>query len=115
VLKLLVPARRSYNLGVSLDLDEICMQRLTPGESLGLRDASGCTITCCAGMVWITREGDSRDIFLAAGQSFTIDGPGLALIHAMEGMKDEWMSDSGITVISLPLRFRRRLPRDEAS
>jgi hypothetical protein len=92
--------------------NNICTTRLAPGESLRLRDAVGCTVTCCAGTVWITQQGDLRDIFLAAGQRFTFDRPGLALIHAMEGMKDEWMSDSGITVISLPLRLRRRFPRE---
>mgnify|MGYP001597689678 CR=1 FL=1 len=82
------------------DLDDICTRRLTPGTTLKVRNAVGCTVMCCAGTVWITQENDARDIFLTAGQCFTFDRPGLALIRAVEGMKDEWMSDSGITVIS---------------
>ena len=62
---------------------------------------------CCAGTVWITQQGDSRDIFLTAGQRFAFDRAGIALIGAVEGMKDEWMNDSGITVISLPLKLLR--------
>jgi hypothetical protein len=87
------------------NLDDMGTKRLAPGQSLRVRDAIGCTVMCCAGTVWITQEGDPRDIFLTAGQRFTFDRPGLAFIRAEEGMKDEWMSDSGITVISLPLKL----------
>jgi hypothetical protein len=88
-----------------LDTDDICTRRLTPGRSLKVRDAAGCTIQCCAGMVWITQEGDARDIYLSAGECFTFDRSGIALISPEEGMKDEWMADTGITVISLPARL----------
>ena len=87
--------------------DDMGTKRLAPGQSLKLRDAAGRTVMCCAGTVWITQEGDARDIFLTAGQRFTFDRPGLALIRAEEGMKDEWMRDSGIVVISLPLNPTR--------
>ena len=84
------------------DPDEICVQRLTRGQSLKLRDATGCVVMCCAGTVWITQENDAHDIFLTAGQRFTLDRPGLALICAEEGMKNERMDDLGYAVISLP-------------
>lgn len=70
-----------------------------------MRDAAGCMVMCCAGTVWITQEGDARDIYLSAGESFTFDRPGTALISPEEGMKDEWMADTGITVICLPARL----------
>lgn len=73
------------------NLDDMGTKRLAPGQSLRVRDAIGCTVMCCAGTVWITQEDDLRDIFLTAGQRFTFDRPGLALIRAEEGMKDEWM------------------------
>lgn len=84
------------------DPDETCVQRLTQGQSLKVRDATGCTVMCCAGTVWITQENDARDIFLTAGRSFTFDRPGLALIRAEEGMYDPWTGNPGMTVISLP-------------
>ena len=86
-------------------LEEIRMVRMTPGRSLRLHDAAGCTVTCCAGTVWITQERDARDVFLATGESFTLDRPGLALIRAEAGMKDEWLSDTGITVICVPAKL----------
>ena len=81
------------------------MRRLAPGGSLQVRDAAGCTVSCCAGTVWITQENDIRDVFLAAGESFTFDRKGLAVIRAEKGMRDEWMADTGITVICLPARL----------
>ena len=82
------------------DADDIRVRRLTPGESLKLRDAVGHTLMCCAGTIWITQENDARDIYLSAGESFTVDRPGTVLISAEEGRTDEWLNDSGITVIS---------------
>ena len=87
---------------MSADADDIRVRRLTPGESLKLRDAAGHTVVCRAGTIWITQENDPRDIYLSAGESFTFDRPGTVLISAEEGMKDEWLNDSGITVISAP-------------
>lgn len=62
---------------------------------------------CCAGTIWITQEGDPRDIFLAAGERFTLDRPGLALISAEEGARNEWMDDVGFAVITLPAILTR--------
>ena len=89
------------------DADDIRVKRLTPGESLKLRDAAGHTVMCCAGTIWITQENDARDIYLSAGESFTFDRPGTVLISAEEGMKDEWLNDSGIVVISAPGKLLR--------
>jgi len=72
-----------------------------------VRDAAGCPVMCCAGAVCIAQEGDARSIFLAAGERYTFDRPGLASIRAVEGMKDEWLGDSGITVICLPVKAVR--------
>jgi hypothetical protein len=84
------------------DPDEICVQRLAPGQSLKVRDAMGCTVMCCAGTVWITQENDARDIFLTPGRRFTFDRPGLAMICAVEGVKNEWLDDMGFAVVGLP-------------
>lgn len=89
------------------DIDSICAMRLAPGKTLKVRDAVGCTLTCCAGTVWVTQENDARDIFLTAGQSFTFDRIGAALICAVEGMYDIWTGKPGIAVISLPTKLTR--------
>ncbi|MEK6593802.1 MAG: DUF2917 domain-containing protein [Pseudomonadota bacterium] len=87
------------------DIDSICTMRLAPGENLKVRDAVGSTLMCCAGTVWITQENDARDIFLTAGQSFTFDRTGVALICAVDGMCDIWTGNPGIAVISLPAKL----------
>lgn len=87
--------------------DDLCSRRLAPGETLVVRNAAGNALTCCAGTVWITQENDVRDIFLAAGQTFTLDRPGIALICAVEGMRDLWTGSPGIAVIAAPQTLLR--------
>lgn len=91
------------------NLEDRCVTRLTPGQSLRVRDATGCTIMCCAGTVWITQENDAREILLAAGQRFTFDRAGIALVCAVDGMQDLWTGNAGIAVICLPARLARRV------
>lgn len=59
---------------------EFGARQLTAREVLSIRDGLGRAVTCCAGMLWITQEGDRRDILLGPGQRFVIDRQGLALI-----------------------------------
>jgi hypothetical protein len=84
---------------------DICVRRLARGESLKVRDGAGRMVMCCAGTVWITQENDARDIYLTAGETFVLDRPGLALISAEEGVKDEWLDDIGFAVVGLPARL----------
>ncbi len=46
-------------------------------------DAAGVQIVCRAGSLWITLDGDSRDIVLAAGDSFMATDHRRALIYAL--------------------------------
>ena len=40
-------------------------------------------VACLSGSLWITQDGDLRDIVLGAGESFELDRPGDALISAL--------------------------------
>jgi hypothetical protein len=42
-------------------------------QHLRMHDACGWTVHAVAGTVWITQDGDVRDIVLEAGQSFVLD------------------------------------------
>lgn len=53
-----------------------------PRHGLALRDARGHTVTCLCGSIWLTMEGDRRDIVLAPGASFVVDRDGLTLLAA---------------------------------
>ena len=57
--------------------------KLAKGEILRIDDAKGHSVVVASGMLWITQEGDSRDIFLTDGDSFVFDRRGTALAQAI--------------------------------
>jgi hypothetical protein len=52
-------------------------------QHLAMRDAAGWTVKALTGSVWITQDGDQRDITLRAGQSFTVDRDGSTLVSPL--------------------------------
>ena len=58
-------------------------QTLDKGHLFRLHDALGLQVLCISGCLWVTQDGDPRDIVLEAGESFTIDRPGDALLSAL--------------------------------
>lgn len=44
----------------------------------------GRRVECVTGSLWITQDGDLRDIVLTAGESFAFDHQGDALISALD-------------------------------
>jgi Protein of unknown function (DUF2917) len=59
------------------------LTKLGKGELLRIHDGQGKGIAVFQGDVWITQEGDLRDVVLGAGDSFALDKPGLALVQAL--------------------------------
>jgi hypothetical protein len=57
--------------------------RLGRRGMLTLRASAGDRIDCLDGSVWITQEGDPRDIVLGASQSFTLDRAGTTIVEAL--------------------------------
>ena len=68
------------NISLSARAGAIRLQR---DQHLRLQDASGWSVKAVNGTVWITQEGDSRDIVLKDGQSFQFDRNGKALLSAL--------------------------------
>lgn len=62
---------------------DTAITRLATGHVLRIEDAEGQCIAVVNGMVWVTQEGDRRDIFLSDGDTFTLDRPGTALVEAI--------------------------------
>jgi len=69
-----------------MDLSQIASGiDLAPGQALRLEDATGRRVTVLQGHVWITQDGDPRDVVLQAGEDFVIERPGLALVTPLDG------------------------------
>jgi hypothetical protein len=49
-----------------------------------LEDARGQLVSCLTGTLWITQQGDGRDIVLQAGDDALIEHDGLTLLTALE-------------------------------
>ncbi len=57
--------------------------RLQPAQFAHLQGAVGWTVKALGGSVWITQDGDIRDVVLQAGDSFILDRKGPALISPL--------------------------------
>lgn len=53
------------------------------GSVLRIADGQGVVVHAWEGHLWITQGGDTRDHFVAPGESFTLDRDGVALVHAL--------------------------------
>jgi hypothetical protein len=51
---------------------------------LGIDDGRGLQLRIAAGTIWITQQGDMRDVILREGQSFVIDRPGRTVVQALD-------------------------------
>lgn len=57
---------------------------LAKRQILAVQRPAGVRIECLQGSVWITLDGDARDVVLGAGQAFTTDCPQRALVLALD-------------------------------
>jgi len=58
--------------------------RLGKKQLLAVTGGKGQPIVCRKGSIWITQDGDSRDVVLREGESFTLDRPGPAIVQSFE-------------------------------
>ena len=49
-----------------------------------IENGKGTEVFCLKGTVWLTQEGDPRDIVLSPGQSFVLDRKGVAVVYALK-------------------------------
>jgi len=66
---------------IELNQSGLCLER---NKVVKLRGAIGYTVVCHSGSVWVTQDGDTRDVILRAGETFTFDRDGPALLQAFE-------------------------------
>ena len=57
---------------------------LSKGQTLSLPDAAGVRIASQSGIVWITQDGDPRDIVLTPGESVVLERSTPTIVQAFE-------------------------------
>jgi hypothetical protein len=67
-------------MNIRLRTAPICLPQ---GQAALLDDARGARVHCRAGSVWVTQEGDRRDIVLEPGDSILIERDGMAVVSAL--------------------------------
>jgi hypothetical protein len=72
----MLPGMRIEGPVNSIGLDAEASLRIEPGISV--------CVTCLAGALWITQEGDVRDLLLTPGQSLVMNPRGLTLMTALQ-------------------------------
>ena len=81
---------------------------LKRGQLQRVQDAQGSLVLCLSGSLWLTQEGDTRDIVLEAGDEARIDHDGLSILSALSDASFVLSHDRA--ALDVPVRARRWHP-----
>ena len=57
--------------------------RMEAGQSICMDDAAGRALSCLAGSVWITHDGDPKDVIVESGESYHVAHPERMIVFAL--------------------------------
>ena len=60
------------------------VQTIDKGAILVVLKPAGQTVNCVRGSLWITQDGDLKDVVISAGDSYTLERPGRMLVSGLE-------------------------------
>lgn len=87
-----------------MDLSQLAGSlHLRHSQPLRLENGYGRRISVLEGHVWVTQDGDPRDIVLGPGEDFRFDRPVSAVVSALDGDATIVRQD-GIAVVSAQAR-----------
>ena len=66
---------------IRIEPGSICLAR---NQTLEIEQPLGFRIVCRSGSLWITQDGDQRDIIVESGDAFEFDRPGVAIVNAFK-------------------------------
>ena len=73
------------------------MIALEQERSLRIEPGTPVEIACVCGVLWVTQEGDVRDLFLARGESFRPARHGVTIVTALESSLVHLVERNGAT------------------
>jgi hypothetical protein len=65
---------------------------LAAHATIRIADPIRCTVTCLTGLLWLTHDGDPKDLILKPGEQYRADRRSMLLVHALEESRLELMS-----------------------
>ena len=83
-LGLPAPASKPVARGLRIVPTAAPVQSIDKGATLVVERPEGMTITCTHGSLWITHDGDTKDVVLAAGDQYTGERTGRMLVYGLE-------------------------------
>jgi hypothetical protein len=75
-------ARDAIGVTMNILIDDSCFD-LREHQIMRFDGATGVTVACLRGELWLTQDGDLRDLVLGPGDRFTLDHTGLTLVSAL--------------------------------
>jgi len=72
---------------------------LPKNSLLRIRRGGGQTVMIVTGLVWITQDGDPRDIFLGEGELLTLDSPHMTIVQALADTRLLVFAPAGATQV----------------
>ena len=89
---------------------------LPRGATLRIEDGEPHVIDVFEGQVWITQDGDLRDVILEAGESFRFEGNHLTLVQAFRDSRVLLtdLAETSRSMNAIALHRRARAQRDAA-
>lgn len=80
--------------------------RIQKGATVSVQRPNGLEVACLQGTLWITHDGDVKDVVLERGQRYVADRNARMLVHALDAAELRLLRAQGR--VGLPPRASRR-------